>query len=77
MSRIAVVTALRTPGMRAAVDGVADHLRRWDGRRNLIGDPLAPEGQRNIDNYFNKDNIVLLGDPEHQNPFGTAGRNVT
>ncbi|HTM49370.1 MAG TPA: TonB-dependent receptor [Bryobacteraceae bacterium] len=45
-------------------------------RPNLNGDPMAPESQRNIDNYFDKNNVVVIGDPEHPNPFGNAGRNV-
>ncbi len=45
-------------------------------RPNLIGDPLAPESQRNIDNYFNKANVTIPVDPQHPDPFGTAGRNV-
>ena len=43
-------------------------------RPNLIGDPLAPEAQRNIDNYFNKDAVVIPTD--RSKPFGNAGRNV-
>ena len=37
---------------------------------------MAPEGQRNIDNYFNKANVVLPVDPLNPNPFGNAGRNT-
>src|SRR4029079_9278032 len=44
-------------------------------RPNLLGDPVAPEGQRNIDNYFNKANIVIPPDPLNPNPFGNSGRN--
>jgi len=28
-------------------------------RPNLVGDPLAPGGQRNIDNYFNLANVAI------------------
>ena len=59
------------PASRFTVSGLPSY------RPNLIGDPMAPESQRNIDNYYNKDNIVLIGDPEHPNPFGNAGRNNT
>ena len=36
---------------------------------------MAPEGQRSIDNYFNKSNVVIPVDPTHPYPFGNAGRN--
>jgi hypothetical protein len=42
-------------------------------RPNLIGDPLA-QGNRSVDNYFNKANIQIPTDPLH--PFGNAGRNI-
>jgi hypothetical protein len=41
-------------------------------RPNVTGDPLAPEDERSIDNYFNRDNITL---PPATAPFGNAGRN--
>jgi len=44
-------------------------------RPSLLGDPMAPEGQRNIDNYFNKANVVIPVDPLHPDPFGNSGRN--
>jgi hypothetical protein len=43
-------------------------------RPNLLGDFMAPEGQRNIDNYFDKNNVVSPTDPRY--PFGNAGRNI-
>jgi hypothetical protein len=43
-------------------------------RVNLTGDPLAPEGQRTVDNYFNKDNVLIPTD--RTQPFGNAPRNV-
>jgi len=42
-------------------------------RPNASGDVLAPEGQRTIDNYFNKNNVSI---PTVDHPFGTAGRNI-
>jgi hypothetical protein len=42
-------------------------------RPNISGDPLAPDGQRTIDNYFNKNNITI---PSQDQPFGNAGRNI-
>ncbi len=43
-------------------------------RPNLLGDPMAPEGQRSIDNYFNKNNVQIPTSPLF--PFGNAGRNI-
>jgi hypothetical protein len=43
-------------------------------RANLSGDPLAPDAQRSIDNYFNKDNVLIPTD--RTQPFGNAPRNV-
>ena len=58
------------PASRFSVSGLPSY------RPNLLGAPLAAEGQRNIDNYFNKDNIVSIGDALNPNPFGNAGRNI-
>lgn len=44
-------------------------------RPNVLGDVLAPEADRNTDNYFNKANVALSTDPSQ--PFGNAGRNST
>ncbi|MEK7409571.1 MAG: TonB-dependent receptor [Acidobacteriota bacterium] len=43
-------------------------------RPNLLGDPMAPAGERNIDNYFNKANVQAPTNPLF--PFGNAGRNI-
>jgi hypothetical protein len=43
-------------------------------RPNVIGDPMAPEGQRSITNYFNAANVVIPTD--RSQPFGNAGRNT-
>ncbi len=45
-------------------------------RPTLLGDPMAPSGSRNIDNYFNKANVIVPVDPLNPNPFGNAGRNT-
>ena len=42
-------------------------------RPNLIGNPVTPEGQRGITNYFNAASFSL---PSYTQPFGTAPRNV-
>ncbi|MBI4874187.1 MAG: TonB-dependent receptor [Acidobacteria bacterium] len=43
-------------------------------RPNITGGAMAPVAQRNIDNYFNKDNVQLPVNPLF--PFGNAGRNI-
>ena len=58
------------PASRYTVSGYPTY------RPSLLGDPMAPIGQRNIDNYFNKTNVVIPVDPLHPNPFGNAGRNT-
>lgn len=54
------------------------NLPAWKGgeayRPNVTGPVLAPEGQRTVDNYFNKQNVQLPTDPTQ--PFGNAGRNL-
>jgi hypothetical protein len=45
-------------------------------RPSLRGDPLAPEGARNIDNYFNTANVFIPVSAATPNPFGNAGRNT-
>ena len=42
-------------------------------RPNFSGDPLAAEGLRTIDNYFNKANVSVPTNVSQ--PFGNAGRN--
>jgi hypothetical protein len=58
------------PASRYSVSGYPTY------RPTLLGDPMAPEGQRNIDNYFNKANVIIPVDPLNPNPFGNAGRNT-
>jgi hypothetical protein len=80
VSGIHTMRSGRTVNLRYATSGptpVTSGLPTFLGgvalRPNLTGDPLAPEDQRTIDNYFNKDNIVI---PPATAPFGNAGRNV-
>jgi hypothetical protein len=42
-------------------------------RPNVLGPVVAPNGQRSIDNYFNKDLVTI---PTLDQPFGNAGRNI-
>ncbi|MFN7924738.1 MAG: carboxypeptidase regulatory-like domain-containing protein [Bryobacteraceae bacterium] len=59
-----------SPATRYTVSGYPTY------RPNLLADPLAPKAQRNIDNYFNKANVVIPVDPLNPNPFGNGGRNT-
>lgn len=57
---------------------VSQTLPDWRGgisyRPNLLGPAMAPEGQRTIDNYFDRNAVVIPTDASQ--PFGNAGRNV-
>jgi hypothetical protein len=53
--------------------GLATFIGGVNLRPNLLGDPLAPEDARSIDNFFNKANIV---NPPATSPFGNMGRNL-
>ncbi len=57
------------PATRYVVSGLPTY------RPSVTGDPMAPESQRNIDNYFNKDTVVIPVDVATPYPFGNAGRN--
>ncbi len=62
----------------AAAFQVSQTLPDWRGgisyRPNVTGPVLAPDGQRNIDNYFNNGNVVIP--TLASEPFGNAGRNI-
>jgi hypothetical protein len=62
-----------TSGPTPVTSGLATFLGGVTLRPNVLGDALAPEGERSIDNYFNKTNVVLPGENQ---PFGNAGRNI-
>ena len=63
-----------TPSAAFQVSGITQPFRGANAYRpNVIGDPLAPAGERLITNYFNKANVVLPTDPSQ--PFGDAKRN--
>jgi hypothetical protein len=57
-----------SPASAAQVSGLPTY------RPNLLGDPLAPEDQRTINNYFNKAMIEIPTD--RSQPFGNAPRNA-
>ncbi|MBI2687380.1 MAG: TonB-dependent receptor [Acidobacteria bacterium] len=62
-----------TSGPTPVTSGLPTFLGGVTLRPNLIGDPLTPEADRSIDNYFNRTNVVL---PTATSPFGNAGRNI-
>jgi hypothetical protein len=61
-----------TSGPTAVTSGLPTFLGGVRLRPNLNGDPLAPESERSINNYFNRDNVTL---PPATAPFGNAPRN--
>jgi hypothetical protein len=61
-----------TSGPTAVTSGLPTFLGGVALRPNVLGDPLAPAGERSIDNYFNRANVVL---PSATQPFGNAERN--
>ncbi len=63
-----------SPSAAFQVSGIQQPFRGANAYRpNVIGDPLAPAGERSITNYFNKANVVVPTDPSQ--PFGNAKRN--
>jgi hypothetical protein len=63
-----------SPSAALQVSGITQPFRGANAYRpNVIGDPLAPAGERSITNYFDKANVVLPTDPSQ--PFGNAKRN--
>jgi hypothetical protein len=67
----------QTINLRYQPSGVTANLPSFLGgvalRPNILGPVTAPEGQRSIDNYFNRDLITI---PTADQPFGNAGRNI-
>ncbi|MBI4910119.1 MAG: hypothetical protein HY820_41260 [Acidobacteria bacterium] len=62
-----------TSGPTPVTAGLATFIGGVNLRPNLLGDPMAPEDQRSINNYFDRANIV---NPPATQPFGNAGRNL-
>ena len=68
------VTFTYTAAPAFQVSGIQQDFRGANNYRpNVVGDPLAPEGERTINNYFNRNNVVVPTDPSQ--PFGNAERN--
>ncbi len=61
-----------TSGPTPVTSGLPSFLGGVRLRPNLTGDALAPEAERSIDNYFNRNNVSL---PPATAPFGDAPRN--
>jgi hypothetical protein len=68
------VTFTYAPLASFVVSGIAQDFRGANNYRpNVIGDPYAPEGERTVQNWFNRNNVVVPTDPSQ--PFGNAQRN--
>ena len=68
------VTFQYTPGVAFQVSGIAQDFRGANNYRpNVNGDPYAPDSERTINNWFNRNNITVPTDPSQ--PFGNAARN--
>jgi hypothetical protein len=64
-----------TPAAAAVVSNIQQDFRGANNYRpNVVGDPMAPEDQRTVTNYFNRDAVVIPTDPSQ--PFGNAKRNM-
>ena len=64
-----------TPSSTFIVSSIRDTWRGANNYRpNVTCDPMAPEGERSITNWFNKSCVSLPTDPSK--PFGDASRNA-
>ncbi len=69
-----MVTLTYTPGTASQVSGIQQDFRGANNYRpNVIGEVLAPKAERNVQNWFNRNNVVIPTDPSQ--PFGNAPRN--
>jgi TonB-dependent receptor-like protein len=77
LTGINTMTSGQTINLRYNPSPVTANLPTFLGgvalRPNILGPVLAPEGERTIDNYFNRNNVVI---PSVNQPFGNAGRNI-
>jgi hypothetical protein len=68
------VTFTYNPGATFVVSGIAQDFRGANNYRpNVTCDPMAPDGDRTIANWFNRACVVAPTDPSQ--PFGNAERN--
>jgi hypothetical protein len=57
------------------VSGIQQDFRGANNYRpNVIGEVLTPKDQRTVNNWFNRDAVVIPTDPSQ--PFGNAPRNA-
>jgi len=69
-----MVTLTYTPTAAQQVSGIQQDFRGANNYRpNISGDPLVPEGERNINNWLSKTTVTVPTDPSQ--PFGNAPRN--
>ncbi len=69
------VTLTYTPSAAFQVSGIQQDFRGANNYRpNVIGDVLVPSDQRNAQNWFDRNNVVIPTDPSQ--PFGNAPRNA-
>jgi hypothetical protein len=77
LTGINTMTSGQTINLRYNPSPVTANLPSFLGgvalRPNILGPVLAPEGERTIDNFFNRNNVVI---PSVNQPFGNAGRNI-
>ncbi len=68
------VTLTYTPGAAFQVSGIQQDFRGGNNYRpNVNGDVLVADGSRTVQNYLNRDAVVIPTDPSQ--PFGNAERN--
>ena len=68
------VTFTYTPAVAFQVSGIAQDFRGANNYRpNVTGDPLAPEAERTITNWFSRTAVTIPTDPSQ--PFGNTVRN--
>ena len=69
------VTLTYTPGTGSLVSAIQQDFRGANNYRpNVIGEVLVPSSERNVQNWFNRNNVVIPTDPSQ--PFGNAPRNA-
>jgi hypothetical protein len=68
------VTFSYNPAAAFQVSGIQQDFRGANNYRpNIVGDPLLPKEQRTVQNWFNRDAVVIPTDPSQ--PFGNGPRN--
>ena len=69
-----MVTLVYTPSAAQQVSGIQQDFRGANNYRpNVSGDPLVPEGERDINNWLSRTTVTAPTDPSQ--PFGNAPRN--